>query len=127
MGAGSMGGMREESGVAGPVPAMLVPEGACSLGFGAAMEPAGVGAMRGIGLGLVVVGCLLASAQGARAANVCRAANLSCATTMPVGGYCECTAKGQTQDGTVEAGAPRKRANATAGGCGANPGAPGCR
>lgn len=82
--------------------------------------------MRGIGLGLVMLGSLLVS-QGAMAANVCKAANLSCATTMPVGGYCECTSRGQTQDGTVEAAAPRRGVNSTAGGCGANPKAPGCR
>lgn len=67
----------------------------------------------------------------ASAANMCRAGQLTCATTMPVGGYCECTAHGATEGGTVvsnsEAHQSRQKANATAGGCGANPSAPGCR
>jgi hypothetical protein len=64
----------------------------------------------------------------ASAANMCRAERLTCPTTMPVGGYCECTAHGTTEGGTVESKlAPRAPVNATAGGCGAHPGAPGCR
>ena len=64
----------------------------------------------------------------AHAANMCSAPPLSCATTMPVGGYCECTAKGQTVDGTVmERPVRGKKVNSTAGGCGTNPNAPGCR
>ena len=47
---------------------------------------------------------------------------------MPVGGYCECTSRGRTEDGTVaKAGARPGPANATAGGCGAQPNAAGCR
>ena len=47
---------------------------------------------------------------------------------MPIGGYCECTAHGNTQSGTVVSHpAPGRRDNATAGGCGAHPNAPGCR
>jgi hypothetical protein len=53
---------------------------------------------------------------------------LRCATTMPVDGYCECTAHGATEGGTVvgrrEA---RQPPNSTAAGCGAQPNAPGCR
>lgn len=64
----------------------------------------------------------------ANAANMCSAPPLSCATTMPIGGYCECSARGMTQDGTVvERPVRGKRINSTAGGCGAHPNAPGCR
>ena len=63
----------------------------------------------------------------ARAANSCHAETMSCPTAMPVGGYCECTAHGVTQSGTVAAKpAPAPKTRATAGGCGAHPGAPGC-
>lgn len=64
----------------------------------------------------------------AAAANICEAGRLRCATTMPVDGYCECTAHGATEGGTVvgrrEA---RQPPNSTAAGCGAQPNAPGCR
>jgi hypothetical protein len=61
-------------------------------------------------------------------ANVCQAGPLICATTMPVGGYCVCRSKGQMQDGTVIPRAPaQSKMNSTAGGCGAQPNAPGCR
>ncbi len=73
---------------------------------------------------------LLVAAFGgaaAQAANTCHAETLSCATTMPVGGYCECTAHGTTKSGTVIAKAPAQpKTNASAAGCGAHPGAPGC-
>ncbi len=70
----------------------------------------------------------VALAGGPARAATCQTDRLTCPTTMPVGGYCECTARGATQDGTVVAKvAPHKRGNGTAGGCGANPGAPGCR
>jgi hypothetical protein len=81
---------------------------------------------------LCLSGALLAVAAlgggAASAANICQAENLTCVTTMPLGGYCECTARGNTQGGTVvsKAGA-RQRVNSTAGGCGAHPAAPGCR
>jgi hypothetical protein len=69
-----------------------------------------------------------AFASGAAHANVCQAGKLTCATTMPVGGFCECTAGGTTQDGTVVSKpAPKRKLNSTAGGCGSQPGAPGCR
>jgi hypothetical protein len=66
-------------------------------------------------------------AGGPALANSCQAEKMMCATAMPVGGYCECTAHGMTMGGTVVAGPGRGRAdNATAGGCGAHPQAPGC-
>jgi hypothetical protein len=61
------------------------------------------------------------------AANVCKAERLSCATTMPVGGFCQCTSKGTTEDGTVMPSGARSKLNATGAGCGATPNAPGCR
>ncbi len=61
-------------------------------------------------------------------ANACQAGKLMCATAMPVGGYCECSAHGDTQSGTVVSSpAPRRSLNSTAGGCGDHPNAPGCR
>lgn len=70
----------------------------------------------------------VALAGGPAHAATCQAEGLTCPTTMPVGGYCECTSRGKTQGGTVvEKAASPKRSNATAGGCGANPNAPGCR
>ena len=79
-----------------------------------------------------LIGALLAAALlgggPASAANVCHAETLTCGTTMPVGGYCECTAHGATQGGTVASkAAPKHKVNSTAGGCGAHPQAPGCR
>jgi len=62
------------------------------------------------------------------AANVCQAGPLTCITTMPIDGYCECSAHGTTEGGTVVAKpAPHARVNSTAGGCGDQPSAPGCR
>ncbi len=70
----------------------------------------------------------LSCAAPSFAANMCSAPPLSCATTMPIGGYCECTSRGETKDGTVIDRPVRgKRVNSTAGGCGAQPNAPGCR
>ncbi len=82
----------------------------------------------------VLIGALMAASVvvggAAQAAGMCSAGKLTCATTMPEGGYCECTAKnGQTEGGTVVAArqAPKQPVNATGGGCGA-PNAPaGCR
>ena len=62
--------------------------------------------------------------SGPARANTCQAGGLTCATTMPPGGYCECTARGATESGTVVS---RRGPNSTAGGCGAHPDAPGCR
>lgn len=58
----------------------------------------------------------------ASAVNVCHTDTLTCATTMPVGGYCECTAKGKTEGGdVVERAQKGRKVNSTAGGCGAQP------
>ena len=80
-------------------------------------------------LGAVFAAGLGLSAGSAQAAGICKADHLSCGTTMPVGGYCECTSKGSTEGGTVEARPVSRGAkvNSTAGGCGANPNAPGCK
>ena len=64
---------------------------------------------------------------GIARANVCQAGPLMCSTAMPVGGYCECTARGATESGEVVTRAQSRPANAKAGGCGAQPNAPGCR
>lgn len=58
-------------------------------------------------------------------ANFCQAGRLICRTTMPVGGYCECTHRGTTAGGTVVRQA-RQPVNSAAGGCSAQPDAPGC-
>ena len=74
-----------------------------------------------------LLACAAFAAAPAYAAT-CQAGGLLCATTMPVGGYCECTAHHDVQSGTVVPTAPRgQRVDATAGGCGTNPNAPGCR
>jgi hypothetical protein len=69
----------------------------------------------------------LAVAGGQALANTCRGEHLTCPTSMPVDGYCECTAHGRTEGGTVVGHAPHEHYNATSGGCGVNPGGPGCR
>ena len=83
--------------------------------------------MRQLGcLGLVLAAVMLTA--GPAAANVCRAERLTCVTTMPVGGYCECTSRGVTEGGEVVGRTdPGHPVNATSGGCGAQPNAPGCR
>jgi hypothetical protein len=69
-----------------------------------------------------------AFAAPAFAANICQAGKLTCPTTMPVGGFCECTAHGVTKDGTaVKKAESDRKVNATGAGCGAQPNAPGCR
>jgi hypothetical protein len=80
------------------------------------------------------LGCTLIAATfggAARAANpvnICQAPPLTCATTMPVGGFCECSSHGQSHDGTVvPKGTPHGKVDSTAGGCGDHPGAPGCK
>jgi hypothetical protein len=61
-------------------------------------------------------------------ANTCQTDRMTCATTMPAEGYCECTAHGTTEGGTVVSKpVPHHRMNSTSGGCGAHPDAPGCR
>lgn len=83
--------------------------------------------------------CLIVAALGAItvfscqgiAANICKAGDLTCSTTMPTGGFCQCTSGGNTQDGTVaedpSTQAHPPRSNASAGGCGDQPNAAGCR
>ena len=79
-------------------------------------------------LGVALLAAAALSAGDAQAANICQAPKLTCVTTMPVGGYCECASHGQTQGGTVVSKAtPHRKVNSTSGGCGTNPGAPGCR
>ena len=69
-----------------------------------------------------------AVAGGPARANMCQAGPLTCATAMPVDGYCECTSRGTTESGSVVSRpVARRSTNSTAGGCGANPNAPGCR
>jgi hypothetical protein len=69
-----------------------------------------------------------AVAAPALAGNICQAGKLTCPTTMPVGGFCECTSHGATQDGTVvKKAAPSRKVNATGAGCPAQGGTPGCR
>ena len=67
-------------------------------------------------------------AAGPARANICQTDRLKCATNMPVDGYCECTSHGTTEDGTVVRNSQsRQPLNATSGGCGTQPNAPGCR
>ncbi|HYZ61208.1 MAG TPA: hypothetical protein VE650_02045 [Acetobacteraceae bacterium] len=67
-------------------------------------------------------------AGAAFAANTCETPKLTCVTTMPLGGYCQCVARGTVEDGeVVSKPSPGRRINATAGGCGVAPNAPGCR
>ena len=85
-------------------------------------------AMRSLGYLAFALVVAMGAGAPAYAANTCQADNLTCATTMPVGGYCECTARGATHSGTVVSQPNRGRTdNSTAGGCGAHPNAPGCR
>lgn len=65
-------------------------------------------------------------AGGPAFANMCRTDHFTCVTTMPLGGYCECTSHGATEGGDSVANA-RAPANASTGGCGAHPNDPGCR
>ena len=75
----------------------------------------------------VLAAALAAIAFGSAHAAVCQAGRLTCATTMPVGGYCECTSHGATGGGTVIKAPPKTHLNFTACGCGAQPSSPGCR
>jgi hypothetical protein len=61
-------------------------------------------------------------------ANTCVTDHMMCPTTMPVDGYCECHARGNTEGGTVGTRPQSHRqVNAASGGCGEEPGSPGCR
>jgi len=76
----------------------------------------------------VFAAIVLLSGGHALAANFCQTDHMTCATTMPVDGYCECRSHGTTEGGNVvPARPPHSNINATAGGCGASPNAPGCR
>jgi hypothetical protein len=80
--------------------------------------------------GLLILALLAAGtvAGSPAVAAICQAEKLTCATTMPIGGYCECRSHGRTEDGTVvDRSPPHKPINSTAAGCGAEPNAPGCR
>lgn len=75
---------------------------------------------------------LLAAAAiggGPAFAATCKTDAMTCATGMPIDGYCECTAHGTTESGTVVANAPPRHMmkGAKAAGCGAHPNDPGCR
>ena len=85
--------------------------------------------MRTIGYFACALAANAVLAIGPALAATCQAGGLTCATTMPPGGYCECTAHGNTEGGTVVTVAVRKNAgaNATAGGCGAHPNDAGCK
>ena len=61
-------------------------------------------------------------------AATCQTDHYTCATGMPIDGYCECTQHGNTEGGTVVARpTSHRRDNSTAAGCGAHPNDPGCR
>jgi len=84
--------------------------------------------MRRIGYLAAALFAVAALVGGPAHANVCVGEHLMCATTMPIGGYCQCTARGNTEGGTVASKPPtRQPLNSTAGGCGSQPNAPGCR
>ena len=85
--------------------------------------------MRAIGhLTLAILAAATIASAPAFAANMCQTDHLTCATTMPIDGYCECTKHGNTEGGTVVAKSGGHRMdNSTAGGCGDHPNAPGCR
>ncbi len=75
-----------------------------------------------LALALTMAAGVAVAAGPARAA-VCQTETMTCGTTMPIGGYCECQAKGKSEGGDVVAKALSKhKTNATAGGCGAEPG-----
>jgi hypothetical protein len=83
--------------------------------------------MKSLGYLAAALITVMALSGGQALANTCRAETLTCPTAMPTGGFCECTSHGTTQAGTVTMPAPHEQSNSTAGGCGANPAAPGCR
>jgi hypothetical protein len=84
--------------------------------------------MRFFGYLTLTLAAAVALGDGPARAATCQAENVTCPTTMPAGGYCECTSRGATHSGTVvERATSHKRQDATTGGCGAHPDAPGCR
>lgn len=71
---------------------------------------------------------LLALGATPALANSCQTEHMMCPTSMPIDGYCECTAHGNTEGGTViPARVPRQHTNAAPAGCGAHPNDAGCR
>jgi hypothetical protein len=83
--------------------------------------------MRSLACYAAAMAFFIAFSGGIALASVCQTDHLLCATTMPVDGYCQCTARGGAEDGTVVAKAPHgMKINSTAGGCGTNPKALGC-
>jgi hypothetical protein len=71
---------------------------------------------------------IVALGGGQARANTCQTDKLTCPTAMPVDGYCECRSHGEMEGGTVvKTPPPHVHYNATPGGCGVNPAAPGCR
>ncbi len=68
-----------------------------------------------------------ALAGGQASANTCQAEGITCPTSMPIDGYCECKAHGVTKDGTVvRASQPRPSRHVPGPDCHATPQAPGC-
>ncbi len=61
-------------------------------------------------------------------AAACQTPKMVCSTTMPVGGFCECSVHGTTQDGTVVVKpAQRHKQASTPVGCGTQANQPGCK
>ena len=83
--------------------------------------------MKSLGYLTAALITVIALSGGQALANTCRTDRLTCSTAMPTGGFCECASNGITEGGTVTTPAPHEHSNSTAGGCGVNPGAPGCR
>lgn len=66
-------------------------------------------------------------ASNAAWANACQTPKMVCLTTMPVGGFCECSLHGTTQDGTVVIKpAPHHKIGVPVG-CGTQANQPGCK
>jgi hypothetical protein len=83
--------------------------------------------MHSLGYAAAVCAAVVMFSGGAALARVCQTDHMMCATTMPVDGYCECHARGNSEGGTVVSRPPpHSKINATAGGCGTNPNATGC-
>jgi hypothetical protein len=84
--------------------------------------------MKPLAIAIAACASVIAFTAAPAQANMCRAETLTCPTTMPVDGYCECHAHGTTQGGTVIAARDaHAHVDATTGGCGNDPHSPGCR
>ncbi len=66
-------------------------------------------------------------ASNAAWGNACQTPKLVCSTTMPVGGFCECSAHGTTEDGTVVTKPAPRHKSAAPVGCGTQAHQPGCK